>query len=361
MNLRTNRAALAEAVRTASTATATTGGAHPVLSAARIDVVGASAVVTCSRLDLTISATVEADTDSTDGTVIIPAALLASFLKAADGETATITVGDDEKTAIVEAGDTTIRLATFNASDWPKLAVAKGKAVELSPAHLHDLGRIVGYAAPRDETLKPILAGVHFAGPIAEATDRYRFARLELGVDVGGEVTIRAESLAAILKTAGSRPLTLRVDQHRATFTSGELEWTTSLLEGDYPKLDGLIRASSSHRIEFPTARLLDAVKRVALAFGDDSASGMYLTADGGKTSVRNRATERGEIVDVVPSTGTLPATVCVHGRHLRDMLENVDDDTVALDVETERKAIECRTERLLQLMMPVADKPAGA
>lgn len=356
MKLRTDRAAFAEAVRSVAVAA---GAAPPILAGARIDVAGTTGTVTCSNLDLTIRATVEV-TDATDGSVIVPAALLAAFLKATEGEAATLTA-EEGGSVFVDAGETRITLASLPVGEWPQLPVAKGKGVELSPAVLADLGRIVGYAYRNPKTPNPLLASVHLSDGIAEATDRYRLARLELGVTTAESVLLPADPLTLILRGAGNRTLTLTTDARRATFTSDDLEWTTTVVEGDYPDLARLIRPQSAYRVELPTARLIEAVKRVSLAIGDDLAQGMYLTVEGGKTSIRNRATERGEIVDVVPSSGELPETICLHGRHLRELLDNVDDEVVVLEVETPRKPVEVRTERLFQLAMPVLEKGGAA
>lgn len=357
MKVRANRARLADAVRTAAVAA---GVAPPVLSGARIDVGGESVVVTCSNLDLTIRATIPVDAVLEDGSAIVPAGLFGNFLKATDGESVNLAAGDGGS-MLVESGETTITIPTLPVAEWPTLTTAQGTAVELSSAHLADLEKIVGFAWRNPKAPNPLLSGVHFAGGRAEATDRYRLARLELGVELGAPVVIPAEAIAVVLRGAGNRGVTLRTDARRATFATDDLEWTTSIVEGAYPVLDNVIRTESDHRVTFPTERLLDAVKRVALAIAEDAAQGMILTVDGGKTSVRNRATELGEIVDVVPSSGAMPETICVHGRHLRDILENVDDDEVVLEMQTARKPIEVRTERLLQLVMPVIEKAAPA
>lgn len=346
MKLVAARPTLAQAVKVASAAA---GGSLPICNGVRFDVDGPEVTVTCTNLDLTIRATV-AITGGEPGSVVVPVTFINRFLSGADGGTVTLTEADG--TLVAESGEATISLHTLDASEWPRVSVAGGEPVELAPAAVADLRRIVMYAEHDPKQPNPFLQGVHFSGQQAEATDRYRFARVTLGVDVP-EAVVPWTALERVLRNASGSVL-FSADRTQATFASGNVEWTTRLIEGEYPTLDRFIRPSSPHSLTLGTARLAEAVQLTRIMTGSDDGEGIILSVDGGKAFLRNRDVEQGEITDVVPCDGSLPWPITLQGRYLADVIDNATDDEITFGFEGEMKPVQVDSDHLTQVVMPI-------
>lgn len=321
MKFRAPRPALATAVKTAATVA---GRSHlPILNGVRLDVERSQVTATCSDIDLTIRARAEAG-DATKGSVVVPAAHLSRFLSVCDDATAVFTTTKDGLR--VECGDATIRLPVLPVDEWPAHPEVSGETVDLSPFVLDQMRKVVGYASA-DRSL-PQISAVHLEGSQVSATDRYRLARAELGMDVGGRVLVPADALKAVLREA-DETLSLVADARLARFTAGTVEWTTRLVEAEPLPVDRLMRTKHDHALTVDVARMAEAVKRVRILADRDDSEGVVLAVDGGKLVVRNSVTELGELVDVVPCEGSMPGSVVLRSSFLADVLDNADGDSI--------------------------------
>lgn len=341
------RPALATAVKIVAAAA---GGSLPICSGIRLDVEESDVVVTCTNLDLTIRARV-AMTGGEQGSAIVPAIFLNRFLSTTDGGIVSASIDDGR--LHVESGEASITLATLSVDDWPKVTVAHGEPVELSPLQVAELRKVVGYADDSSKAPNPLLRGVCFSGHIADASDRYRFARADLDVEVPGSVVIPADALEGVLRNA-SGPVTYVADDRRATFTSGSVEWTTVVIEGEFPSFDKFVHTKHAHDLTMSVERLAEAVRRVRILSEGDDSEGIVVTVDGGKAILRNRDVEQGEVVDVVPCDGDVPWPVVFRGKFLAELLDNADDETITFGFEDSLKPIQVSSERLTQVVMPV-------
>lgn len=342
------RPALAQAVKVASAAA---GGSLPICNGVRFDVNGPEVAITCTNLDLTIRATV-AIVDGTAGSAVVPAIFLSRFLSATDGGTATLTLDDNR--LLVESGEASITLYTLDVDEWPAVAVAEGTAVALSPAVVSDLRKLAGYADHNPKATVQFLRGVHFAGRIAEASDKYRYGRVDVDVELPGSAIVPVDALESVLRNA-SGTVTYVADDRRATFASGNVEWTTSVIEADFPNCDKFIQETNVHAITLDVARLDEAVKRCRILSDGDDSEGIIVTVDGGKAFLRNRETERGEIVDVVPCEGELPWPLLFRGKFLADLVANAEEATITVGTdEVKTKPLQVNSDRLTQVVMPV-------
>lgn len=341
------RPTLATAVKIAAAAS---GGSLPICSGIRLDVEATEVVLTCTTLDLTIRARVDA-IDTEPGTAIVPAVYLSRFLAATDG--GTVTLSADGSRLHAESGEATITLATLNGDEWPKVAAAEGEAVTLSPVQVAELRKVAGYASHNPKETNHLLRGVMIGGRVAAATDRYRFARADLDVDVPGASVVPVEALEGVLRNAtGSIDFT--ADDRWATFASGTVEWTTRLLEGEFPNMDRHVRDRHTHTLTMNVERVAEAVRRVRILSEGDDSEGIVVTVDGGKAHLRNRETELGEVLDVVPCDGELPWPIIFRGKFLAELLDNADDGEITFGFEGEKKTIQVDADRLVQVVMPV-------
>lgn len=353
MKLTAARPALATAVKTVSAAA---GGSLPICSGIRIDAADGEVVVTCTNLDLTIRATVDTVDIEQAGTAIVPAVFLARFLSATDG--GTVTISADGARLHAESGEATITLATLSVAEWPNVTTAKAEPITFDPAQVANLRKIVGYAYEGPKPPDPRLVGVSFAERRADASDRYRFARATLDADIATPVIVPADTLKNVLRNA-SGTITFAADDRRVTFASGNVEWTTTVIEGEFPDLSKFIREQHAHQLTMNVERLAEAVRRVRILSEGDDSEGIVLTVDGGKAILRNRDSELGEIIDVVPCEGDVAWPVIYRGKFLADLLDNADEETITFGFEDARKPIQVASERIVEVVMPVIPSAA--
>ena len=95
MKFRCEREILADALATAGRAATSRTGTLPVLSGVRLDVAGDQLTVTGTDLELTIRLTVAVGGER-DGSVVVPARLVADIVKALPSGAVEVSLGDDE-------------------------------------------------------------------------------------------------------------------------------------------------------------------------------------------------------------------------------------------------------------------------
>jgi DNA polymerase-3 subunit beta len=274
VKFRCERDTLVEALSTAGRAVATRGGALPVLSGVRLEVVGDQLRLAGSDLDLTI----QVDTSVNgieDGVSVLPARLIAEIVRALEPGAVTFESGDEE--VRVTSGRSQFAVRILPADEFPRLPFpAEGEtttteAVTLGAAEFAEALRQVVRAASSDDSL-PVISGVLMtaegAGLRLVATDRYRLAVRDLpGTTVLREnqhVLVPGRALSEVQRVlSGAESVTLRLGERDASFEVGSVRLTTRLIEGEFPPYQKLIPESYPNRLIVNREALLDAVRRL--------------------------------------------------------------------------------------------------
>lgn len=285
MKFRCERDVLTEAVSTAGRAAASRGGALPVLSGVRVELVDNRLTLTGSDLDLTISVSVTVNGE-TDGLAVIPAKLASDIVRSLEPGAVSFEVVDDEVRITSGRSDFSLRL--IPADEFPHLAEPAGDAVTLSAADFSAALHQVVPAASADDS-RPILTGVLLAaeesGLRLVATDSYRLAVRDLpGTSVlaeGQSVLVPSRALGELGRLLGeAESVTLRLGERDASFEIDDVRLSTRLIEGEFPNYRGLIPASHPNRLTVGREVLLDAVRRVRLMARESTPVRMVMKAD---------------------------------------------------------------------------------
>ena len=187
MKFRCERDVLLEALTTAGRAVASRGGALPVLSGVRLEIVGDELRVVGTDLDLTIQISVGV-AGIANGVVVAPGRLVTDIVRALDPGAVVVESDDDDDELRISSGRSNFAVRTHPAGDFPRLPLVSGDAVRLPAAGLADALRQVVRAASSEDS-RPILTGVLMAAEMGGlrlvATDSYRLAVRDLpGVGV---------------------------------------------------------------------------------------------------------------------------------------------------------------------------------
>ena len=361
MRFRCERDVLVEALGTAGRAVASRGGALPVLSGVKAELVGSRLTLTGSDLDLTISVSVEVSGQD-DGVAVLPGRLAADIVRSLEPGAVHVEAEGDE--ARISSGRSQFAVRLLPADDFPRLAEAPADEVTLDAAALRDALQQVVRAASHDDA-RPILTGVLMAaegdGLRLVATDSYRLAVRDLpGTSVlreGQAVLVPSRALGELTRVlGGAETVTLRLAERDATFVVGDTRLTTRLIEGEFPNYRQLIPSSHPNRLTVGKEPLLDAVRRVKLLAREATPVRITLKADGIElTAITQDVGQAHEDVDA-KYEGT-EMVIAFNPDYLADGVEAVQGDEITLETIDALKPAVVRSvesQDYLYLLMPV-------
>jgi DNA polymerase-3 subunit beta len=286
VKFRCERDVLVDALSSAGRAVSTRGGALPVLSGVRAELVGNELRCTGSDSDLTINVAITVNGEE-DGVTVLPGRLAADIVKALPQGAVVVAIDDEE--AHISSGRAEFAIRVLPAEEYPRFAEPTGEPLTISATDLAAALKQVVVAASADDA-RPILTGVLLAaeegGLRLVATDSYRLAVRDLpGASVLAEgqtvlVPSRALSeLARVLPAEGS--VELRLGERDASFQVGTTRLTTRLIEGEFPNYRGLIPSSYPNRLTVGREALLEAIRRVKLMAREATPVRLVMQADG--------------------------------------------------------------------------------
>ena len=245
----------------------------PVLSGLLIT--ADSQQVTISSFDYEVSAQLSIDAEvAHEGTVLVSGRLLNDIVKALPN--APVTLSLEETKVVVTCRSSTFTLTTMPVDEYPDLPAQPGVSGVVDGS---DFARAVSQvisAAARDDTL-PLLTAVklEIEGETITffATDRYRLAMREItwrpaDPSISTSLQIKAKTLNEVAKSlAGGGDLAISISEDDALvgFSSGGRRTTSTLVDGDYPKIRQLFPEETPIHAVVNTAELIEAARRVSL------------------------------------------------------------------------------------------------
>lgn len=328
---------------------ASKGAGLPVLSGVRIDCADEVATLTCSNLDETISTTVPCDTaDVAAESWVLPAALLARIFAGMKGDVVTLLEVDGGKVKI-SSGRKHASLPTLPIDDWPKSARPETERITLSVGDVEQIRRIV-HAVSRD-MFRPSLTGIHLSTSVAESTDSFRLARVDIDADLPDMLVPGVALLNVLAATDGA--FNLSTDGNAAMFTDGATSWTTRLIRDKYPDLPRLIRDESKHAVTVNAADFVAALEGMS-ALGPDNTPTRIDVLDG-RLVLQRSIPGVGDMTDEVDATGDVAGMFGVWASYLVDAIEGAGDDEVTVETETPLKPVIVRgSGGYVSLVMPI-------
>jgi DNA polymerase III subunit beta len=267
----------------------------PILAGMVVD--AADGQVTLSGFDYESSAQVSVPAEVADeGRVLVSGRLLSDICRSMPRDS--VDLSGAGARVQVSSGAARFDLHTLPLDEYPALPVMPAvSGVVDGEVFAHAVTQVVS-AAGRDDTL-PVFTGIRLeirgSSISLLATDRYRLAMRTFPwepADAGGEanVLVPAKLLANVAKAMSGHDVTLALGSTRTGdgllgFEGGGRRATSRLIDGEFPKVRGLIPAESAitSTVTVETAALVEVVKRVALV-AERSAPVRLTFADGTAT-----------------------------------------------------------------------------
>jgi DNA polymerase-3 subunit beta len=351
MHLRLDGSSLAEAV--AWTARGLPARpAVPVLAGLLLEA-GADGQLRLSSFDYEVGTRSETPCEvESPGRALVPGRLLADFSKALRGGEVELLVSGGELE--VSGGGTRFALAVLPADEYPALPQPAEPSGTVDGAALAAAVAQTVVAAGREETL-PALTGIRIeaAGGMLTlaATDRYRFAVRTLpwqpaDPELHAVALVPARTLAEAAKSLAGSRAELSFGSETGDGAGGlfavstaHRRTTTRLLEGALPKFDKLFPEAPASIARVGTARLLESVKRVALAADPDTPVRLAFTAEEVALSVETHSGARAHERIAAELDGPEIVMACTPG-WLADGLAAIDASVTRISMDTPTRPV---------------------
>jgi DNA polymerase III subunit beta len=316
----------------------------PILSNLLLETADDGLRVTATNLDLTITATVEAEV-SQDGRTTVPARLLTDYVSSLAEAPCTLELNPSTQVVRVSCGIHKSNIHGIDAVEFPPLPARDADAtIEVDAAVFASAIAQTAMAASSDEA-RPVLTGVllEMDGDrlTLAATDGHRLAVRSLDVTVRGDapsgsVIVPARHLSEVARAVNPGRekigITLSQARNQVFFSIGrDLEISSRLIEGTYPNYAQVIPAESRTVVKVPTAALLRET-RTASVLAKDAANPVRFKAGDGTLTLVAQTAEVGD--DEAPLTADVQGEevqIAFNARYVLDALGVLGTDDVQL------------------------------
>ena len=316
----------------------------PILSNLLLETATDGLRVTATNLDLTITATVEAEV-AQDGRTTVPARLLTDYVGSLAEAPCTLELNPASQVIRVSCGIHRSNIHGIDAVEFPPLPARDAEAsLEVDAAIFAAAIAQTALAASSDEA-RPVLTGVllEMDGDrlTLAATDGHRLAVRSLDVVVHGDppsgsVIVPARHLSEVARAVNASRTTVSISLSQARnqvfFKVGsDLEISSRLIEGTYPNYSQVIPAESRTTVKVPTAALLRET-RTASVLAKDAANPVRFKAGEGTLTLVAQTAEVGD--DEAPLTAEVSGEevqIAFNARYVIDALGVLGTEEVQL------------------------------
>ena len=315
----------------------------PVLGNVLLRTEDAGLKLTATNLEIGVTYWVPAKVES-DGAITVPARLFTDFVNSLPNERIDLEL--QEQTVEVRCGRYRAHLKGIDAEEFPAIPSAGERpTTRVSQKLLKEALSQVTFAAATDEA-RPILTGVltRFSGDqlTLAAADNYRISvRTIQTMDPVEETSIVVPArsymeLARILADSDDPiDIVLAPARNQVVFHLEGVDIVSRLIEGQFPNYQQVMPASHTTRAVVERAQMLEAV-RLAAFIASSSANVVKVTIpaenDGPMTvaAAADVGDDQGMVEAAVEGDGT---TIAFNARYLGDVLQNVEVDQIALEL----------------------------
>ncbi len=182
------------------------------------------------------------------------------------------------------------------------------------------------------------------------ATDGRRLAFIgkEFGISIPDfkGIIVPPKILTIINRRATDEgPLSIGVGEKNVYFRFGNYEFSSVLIEGQFPNYSRVIPASQSFSFEVDTKELLEALKRVALLVEQKSRR-IYMTVASGTLTISSQETEIGTAKEEIPCKfDGDEITIALNYLYLEEPVKVIGTERVKIDFTEPMKAITINAE----------------
>ncbi|WP_018290597.1 DNA polymerase III subunit beta [Verrucomicrobium sp. 3C] len=262
-----------------------------------------------SDLQTTLQLHIDAEVKEA-GRTTLPARRLFAIAKEVTTKEIALTSNEKEE-SMVMAGSSSFRLFGLPAADYPTPPLlSDSPSFCISQADLVRLLRRTSYAMSSDET-RYVLNGVLFCWKeenlTVVATDGKRLALMRSPVSGRTEEEIQgivpARAVTELLRILGEeeRKVTAWVEPSRLLLQSGEILFSSKLVDGKYPNYRAAIPEGAPEKIYVSREAFLSGLRRVSIVAGEKMVAPIRLRFENNELELSCSSAEIGEAKEAIP------------------------------------------------------------
>lgn len=300
--------------------------------------------VSLASTDLDMSSVVYSDGFSFDGefSTTIEYKKLNDIVSKLPDDEITMTFTPKNQTVEIKCRTYKFNLKTLNSEDFPTIQQPEGEAIEI-PAQVITRGvASTGFAAST-ENIKPAITGifVNLTGGLVEmvTTDSHRLANYAQPVTYAGEDTSflipakTMQELSRLLSVDNADTVKIYRVNRQVVFSFSNQILTSRLIDANFPNYRAVIRADIEPKVQVKRAEFMKEIETVDTM----GAETITLAFDANVLTISSRNSDdnssaEGQL-DIL--YGGEPVSIIFNAKYLRDVLKNIDYETLNLDVRS--------------------------
>jgi len=309
--------------------------------------------ITLSATDaetIAITYTIPAQVDE-PGSITMPSRLLSDFIATLPHESIEMTLAERSRQVSLSCARNEASIGGMDPDDFPPIPpVDESARIEIEAHRLRRALIQVVFAAATDDS-RPVLTGVHFSIKGNEmrlaAADGFRLAvhTLQLTTEADERALIipaRAlgELTRLLAEVDGEVALTFNAAGTQVQFNLGHANLMAQLIQGTFPDTQRLIPESHVTRTEVAVSEFTRET-RIAQIFARDGSGIVRLVASPGEGGAPGKLTLSARAEEMGTNEGEIDAIVdgvevkvAFNGRYLREVLEVLESDRVAIETQ---------------------------
>lgn len=281
-----------------------------------------------------------------EGSLTIPAKVLSEFISSLPA--GKIEAEGQETSLLVSSSAFKASFVGTAATEFPKIPSFTEKPILIfEKEKMTEAFSQVAFAAAQDEG-RPVLTGVLIRNTEKEetvlvATDGFRLSLKKILAkkrDFQGDLLIPAKTLLEVSRLAQENgeenqeiKATLTEEKSQIIFSFSEIEFSSRLLEGEFPDFAKIIPTSFQTKAEFDKEEFLRAVK-VASIFAREQANIMRLKIEEGKMKILAETPQVGTNEnEIMAKTEGEKVEIAFNCRFVLDFLNSTKGEEIVLEV----------------------------
>lgn len=313
-----------------------------------------------------------------EGSVVIPARIFHEIVRSLPAGEISIERDPSGGAVMISSANNQYRIRTYEAEEFPALPeFSAERASVISGEVLVDTVEKVSRSYSRDET-RPVLTGILTSFEDSKVrmvtTDSYRLSIMvaDLGVSLGDSGTTEAiiparamQEVGRIFSSSDEENIEMILGENQAMFRIGDVVFTTTLIEGNFPEYGKLLPEGFEREISVSREDLIGTLRRVNLFTGRQSPQvPVSLSFSEGAVEVIVRSQEIGEARETLAADSEDEFYISFNPSYLMDGVSAIDAKNVVFRFNEPMKPgmilPEGKEGEFLYLIMPMRDPYQG-
>ena len=340
----------------------------PILTGIKIEAYDDQLILSASDTNISITQTIQDQSLKIrqTGNIVISGQLLSNIVRKLPNNEIDIITNNLQ--VRIESGKAVFDIKGQSADSFPQLPkIEDDQPINLESEKMSYLINQTIKSVSKAE-IRPILTGIHFSlnnGILkTTATDSHRLGQTSIEIDSSDnfELTISSKAMNELKSFLDKyQKFSLTRSSSQLKFDFGETSFYCQLLEGEYPKTDGLIPDTFNSTIKTNTKDFIDTIDRADIISKESRNVVIKLEIKDGKASVSSSSQEIGEInepLENVEITGD-DLLISFNPVFIRDAITSIDADKIMIEFNESLKPFVIKVENSenkdqLQLITPV-------